>query len=503
MQGLDGLGFAAPILVVAITGTLLLLMTSFSESGQDEGPMLLITSLAGLAIAFVFSIYKWDLDVSETYFAGLGVYDNFSIFLNVLFIGCTALTLLISVDYLKKCEAERGEFYSLVFFAASGMMIMVSSTSMLIIFLGLEVMSICFYVLAGFLRGRPRSTEAAMKYFLMGAFATGIVFYGIVLLYGISGELDLVKFASWAKRQSEKHGGVRNIPNHSILLLGAALVIIGFAFKVAAVPFHMWAPDVYEGAPTTVTAFMATGVKAAAMGAFLRILMTALGPFHADWASTLWWLAVLTMSVGNLVALTQTNVKRMMAYSSIAHAGYMLVGLCVLGSNAGAAILYYLFGYTFMNIGAFAVISFLETKEGRGLSLDEYSGISSKYPVLCVAMAVFMFSLGGIPPTAGFMGKFYIFRAAISEGEYSLAIIGILNSLLSLFYYLRVLVRMYMDKPIPIAAGENIPRPSKILTTAMAVSLAGTLWLGLGPKVGFGVDDIWNWAIQSQHSILP
>ncbi|MBI2192735.1 MAG: NADH-quinone oxidoreductase subunit N [Planctomycetes bacterium] len=505
MTGLDGMTHALPILVVALTGTILLLVDSFSKSREAEGPVMLVTGMAGLGVSLFLTLGLWvPASGPASFFAGMGVADHFALFLNVLFIICTALTLLISGDYLKKCGAERGEFYALLFFAATGMMIMVSSTNMVVIFLGLEVMSLCFYILSGYLRTRPQSVEAGMKYFLMGALATGIVFYGIVLVYGVSGQTDLRKLGEWASASLQSHGGeIRSVPNHSVLLLGAALILVGFAFKVASVPFHMWAPDVYEGAPTTVTAFMATGVKAAAFGAFLRVFTTALAPLRPEWGPAVWWLAVLTMSVGNLVALTQANVKRMMAYSSIAHAGYMLIGVYVLDASSVAAVLYYLIAYAFMNIGVFSVISFLETREGRGLSLDEYSGLYARYPGLCVAMAIFMFSLGGIPPTAGFMGKFYVFRSAIEAHEYPLAILGILNSLISLYYYLRVLVRMYMDPGLSAGEAETLPRPSGAVAAATAIAVLATLWLGLGPAVGFGVDDVWTWAMMSQRSIAP
>jgi NADH-quinone oxidoreductase subunit N len=285
------------------------------------------------------------------------------------------------------------------------------------------------------------------------------------------------------------------------LLLGTGLVLVGFAFKVAAVPFHMWAPDVYEGAPTPVTAFMVTAVKAAAVGTFLRVCAVGLPPLVAEVGPVLWGLAALTMLVGNLVALTQTNAKRMLAYSSIAHAGTMLVGLYVLREDASAAVLYYLVAYSFASVGAFAVMSFFETKEGRGLTFDEYAGLASRYPLVCAAMAVFMLSLIGVPLTAGFMGKFYIFRSAIRAGAYWLAGIGILSSLVSLYYYLRMVGRMYMGTPLVTAASDPVERTSPRLTVALALALAGTLWYGFGPQVGLGVEDLWMAARQAQRVV--
>jgi NADH-quinone oxidoreductase subunit N len=363
-----------------------------------------------------------------------------------------------------------------------------------------------------------------MKYFLIGAFATGILFYGIVLLYGAShpvgqwggvlptqgtprSTFDLPELCRHLDAAMTKASGdVRRVPNHALLLAAVGLIIVGFGFKVASVPFHAWAPDVYEGAPTPVTAFMATAVKAAAFAALVRILITGLRPFFGQWCAVFVWLAVLTMFLGNLVALTQTNMKRMLAYSSIAHAGYLLIGICALDATSGspvAAVLYYLLAYAFMNMGTFAIISFLETQEGRGLSLDEYSGLAGKHPYLCAAMSVFMLSLGGIPLTGGFMGKLFVFRAAIHADRTFLAVLGILNSLISLFYYLRVMIRMYMDKPAPVDEGERPPMPSVALAAAIAICVAGTLWLGFGPPVGLGIADLWNWAVLSQQSLAP
>jgi len=258
--------------------------------------------------------------------------------------------------------------------------------------------------------------------------------------------------------------------------------------------------------PKPVTAFMATGIKAAAFGATVRIFWTALGPLYDQWSNVFVALSVLTMLLGNLVALTQTNLKRMLAYSSIAHAGYLLIAVCVSNSGAGspaAAIVYYLLAYCSANLGAFAVISFLETREGRGVSLDDYSGLAGKRPFLCAAMSLFMLSLAGIPLTGGFLGKFFVFRSALYGGKAYLAVIAIVSSLISLYYYLRVMVRMYMDKPVPVREGEAPPRPSRPLAVAIGIAAAATLWLGSGPPVGFGIGDIWNWAVLSAQSLTP
>jgi len=340
------------------------------------------------------------------------------------------------------------------------------------IFLGLETLSISLYILAGFLREQLKSNESALKYLLLGAFASGFVLYGIALVYGATGTINLRQVA-----QVVAHGQA-NSP--ILLVIGMGLLIVGFGFKVAAVPFHSWAPDVYEGAPTSVTAFMIAGTKAAAFAAFLRILMTALPALQPDWSRVLWVLAVLTMTVGNVTAIAQTNVKRMLAYSSIAHAGYILVALATGTKLGSGGILFYLAAYVFMNLGAFAVIVALARRDDERLNIDDYAGLGLSRPALGAAMAVFMFSLAGVPPTAGFMGKLYIFSAAVQAGYIGLAIIGVANSVVSAYYYLRLTVVMYMST----APGASVPgqRPAPALGLAVLVAIAGTLLLGLFPS---------------------
>jgi NADH-quinone oxidoreductase subunit N len=339
------------------------------------------------------------------------------------------------------------------------------------IFLGLETLSISLYILAGFLRDQIRSNESALKYLLLGAFASGFVLYGIALVYGATGSINLARVAR-ALTLGQVHSPV-------LLTIGMGLLIIGFGFKVAAVPFHMWAPDVYEGAPTSVTAFMIVGTKAAAFAAFLRILLTGLPALLPDWSGVLWVLAILTMTVGNVVAIAQTNIKRMLAYSSIAHAGYILVALVTGAKFGSGSILFYLLAYSFMNLGAFAVIVALARREEERLVIDDYAGLGLRRPVLGAAMALFMFSLAGVPPTAGFMGKLYVFSAAIQSGYVGLAVIGVVNSVISAFYYLRITVVMYM------ASGSGEPLPERVAPTlalAILISAAGTLLLGLFPS---------------------
>jgi NADH-quinone oxidoreductase subunit N len=379
--------------------------------------------------------------------------------------------VLMSMSYLEHTEIRTGDYYSLVMFATVGMMLMASATDLLVIFLALEVMSIAAYALAGIARSQVRSNEAAMKYFLLGAFATGFLLFGIALVFGATGSMTLPVIA-------ERVGQVAG-QEKVLLIAGVALLVVGFGFKIAAVPFHAWAPDVYEGSPTTVTAFMAVGIKAAAFAAFVRIFLHTLGALYTDWSGPLWVLAVLTMTVGNVVALLQTNIKRMLAYSSIAHAGYLLVGMVAGGPDGGSAILFYLIAYAFMTLGAFAVVVAVGRAGESNELLDDYAGIAFRNPFLGVAMTVFMLSLAGIPPLGGFVGKFYIFSAAIQSGYVGLAVIGVLNSVVSVYYYVGVLVRMYMTEgPTEVTPPSSRP----YLFAALIATLAGTVLVGLFPS---------------------
>jgi NADH-quinone oxidoreductase subunit N len=355
-------------------------------------------------------------------------------------------------------------------------MLMASGGDLLVIFLGLEIMSLAQYILAGMRPNFLKSSEAAMKYFLLGAFATGFLLYGISLLYGATGTTNLAGIMT-----AIREGG---LSDHPLLSIGMGLLVVGFGFKVAAVPFHMWTPDVYEGAPTPVTALMSTGVKAAAFAALARVFVMALGDLQGSWAPLFWGLAVLTMTVGNLMAIAQQNIKRMLAYSSIAHAGYLLIALVAAGPAGLTGLLFYLLAYAFMNLGAFAVVVAMEQREDRYLRLDDYSGLGFRYPLISAAMALFMFSLAGLPPTAGFMAKFYVFSAAVEQGYIGLTVIGVLNSLLSLYYYLRPVVFMYMEE-------SKADRPTMpvepFLLAGLVLTTLGTIQLGLSPSRWLGL----------------
>jgi NADH-quinone oxidoreductase subunit N len=350
-------------------------------------------------------------------------------------------------------------------------MFMASATDLIIVFLGLETFSISIYVLAGFFRTQPKSIESSLKYFLLGSFSAGFLLYGIALIYGATGTTNIKGIYEFLHRTPTL--------SNPLLLVGMGLLIVGFGFKVASVPFHMWTPDVYEGAPTSITAFMSVGPKAAGFAAFLRVFLYAFSSLQADWVWILWVLAVLTMTLGNVVAIAQKNIKRMLAYSSIAHAGYILVALVAADELGTASVLYYILAYAFMNLGAFGVIILYGKRGEENINLSDYSGLASKYPLLAAVMALFMFSLAGIPPTAGFVGKFYIFSAAVKAGYLGLAIIGVLNSALSVYFYLRVTVMMYMRNPEKEWTGLN---PSPAMVVALIIAAFGTLQIGITPS---------------------
>jgi NADH-quinone oxidoreductase subunit N len=350
------------------------------------------------------------------------------------------------------------------------MIVMAAANDLIVFFLGLETMSVAVYILTGMCRSSARSSEAAMKYFLMGAFATGFLLYGIALIYGATGSTNLNEISA---------NLVEPITQWPLFLTaGVLLLLVGFAFKVGAVPFHFWIPDVYEGAPTPVTGFMSVAVKAAAFAAWARILTHKLAPFDNDWAGPLWVMAIATMTVGNLLALSQTSVKRMLAYSSIAHAGYLLIALIAGEEWGGPPLLFYVATYTFMTLGAFTVLASLTDASGPRESYSDFAGLGFKRPFLAAAMSLFMLSLAGFPPLAGFTGKFYIFRSAVLAGHTSLAVIGVLNSLLSVLYYLRVIVSMYMEEGG--VEGKKF-RQSPYLYLAVAVAVLGTVYLGILP----------------------
>jgi NADH-quinone oxidoreductase subunit N len=406
---------------------------------------------------------------------GLLAVDGFGLFFKVLFLAAAALTVLMSVRYLEIEGVSPGEYYFLILCATLGMMIMAGGIDLIAIFIGLETMAVSFYILAGFIKPNQRSNEAAVKYFLLGAFSLGVLLYGMSFMYGLSGSTGL-------RVMAKAFVGQEHDPR---LILAVILVAAGIGFKIAAVPFHMWAPDVYEGAPTPVTAFLSVGSKAASFAMLLRIFVEGLPTLSVDWVILFQVLAVVTMTVGNVAALTQSNLKRMLAYSSIAHAGYLLIGVVAAGagySRGVTATLVYLFTYSFMQLGAFMVIVLMRRENVIGDELKDLTGLSSRRPVAAFAMLLFMLSLGGIPPTAGFMGKFWLFGAAIESGYVWLAFIGVINSAISLYYYLRIVVFMYLKKDATVAS-DAVTSPA--LALAMGVAIVATIFFGVYPRLLF------------------
>ena len=405
--------------------------------------------LAALGLAITLGLTVTQIGRAHTGFSGMVLVDGFSTFANALLLISGLLGIALAFGYTRRMNIERGEYYTLLIFSVSGMMLMTQAADLIIVFLALELLSIPLYVLAAFSRINPQSQEAGVKYFLLGAFATGFVVYGTALVFGATGTTSL----------SGIFYSVSNGASMLLLTIGAALILVGFGFKVAAVPFHMWTPDVYEGAPTAVTAFMSSGAKIAGFAALLRVFATAFPALSADISDILWVFAALTMVVGNLTAISQTNIKRMLAYSSIAHAGYILMAFVPYGNKevmpvSIAAGLFYLMTYVLTNFGAWAVVITLEKTEGKGLEISDYAGLAKKYPALAAAMTEFMLSFIGFPPTMGMVGKFYLFRAAIAGGYNGLAIIGVVTSLVSAYYYLRVVVNMYMREGDPTIERE-------------------------------------------------
>lgn len=454
---------AAEVLLTALTVLLLDLFLRDEEKG-----LLLWISVLGLLIAGGMTYLLWGSQ--EGAFQDTFLLDNFSLFFNQLFIGVALITIFSSVSYLKETRIRKGEYYALILFSAFGMILMAAANDLILFFLGLETMSIAVYILTGMWRERGQASEAAMKYFIIGAFATGFLLYGIALIFGATGSTHLSRISASL---------VQPVNQWSLLLLaGVFLLLIGLAFKVAAFPFHFWVPDVYEGAPTPITAFMAVAVKAAAFAGWARIFLHQLAPLGKEWAFTLWAIAILTMTVGNLLAIAQSSVKRMLAYSSIAHAGYLLIGVVAGDETGGQALLFYLLAYAPMTLGAFAVLMALKEGDNDNEAYSHYAGIGFKRPLLAMAMSIFMLSLAGFPPLSGFTGKFYLFRSAVVAGYTDLAIIGALNSLLSVIYYLRVIVMMYMEEGG--VEGKSFAR-APYLYGVIAIMALGTLYLGLLP----------------------
>jgi NADH-quinone oxidoreductase subunit N len=464
------MGAAWPLLAVALGAlTLLGIEAARPGSGRRQGP--LVSALALIA-SLVLTLAGWP-GSGPSMFAMITA-DGFTLFFWALFAALSLLVVMLSDAYATEWgeAVGSGDYYILLLIATCGLMLMVAGTNLVVIFLGLEVLSVSVYVLAGILRDRALSNEAALKYLLLGAFASAFLLYGIALIYGATGSFDL---AVVARRVAED-------PANAMLLAGAGLLIVGLGFKAALVPFHLWAPDVYQGAPAAVSAFMSVGPKAAALAVLARVFVGALPALSPRWAPVLWALAALSMTAGNVVALAQSDIKRMLAYSSIAHAGYALTAIVAATPRGSEALLYYLAAYAFMNLGAFGVVLLVApggaASDEAHTQLADYAGLGWRCPLIGVAMATFMFGLAGIPPTAGFAAKFYAFSAAIDAGYVWLAVIGVLNSLVSVYFYLRLTVLMYMSEPEAVLNPLN-PPPG--LGLAIFLCAAATLALGIFP----------------------
>jgi len=449
-----------PEIILLVTAMVVLMVDTF------VGDKRWLTWVGLLGVALAGGATYWLTQFPPQSFQGMAVSDTYTAFFRLVILTATALGLLVAMNWLDAHGEQQGEYNGLLLLSAVGMTLMAAATHLIIVFVALEVLSLSLYILAGFERERVTSGEAALKYLLLGAFSSAFFLYGVALVYGATGALDFAGIAQGASLSP-------------LFLIGVGLLIVGFSFKVAVVPFHMWTPDVYQGAPTPITAFMSVGAKAAGFAAFLRLFVGALGVEKVAWVPALAVLAVLTMTVGNLVALRQESLKRMLAYSSIAHAGYILVGLTAANASGVAAVLFYLFAYAFMNIGAFAVIIAMERQGDGDVLLHQARGLARPHPLLAAAMAVFMFGLTGMPPFAGFFGKLYLFQAAVQANLTWLAMVGVLNSALSAYYYLRVVVTMYMveeEAPVTLAW-----RPTLGLATAVAVLFV----IGIGLYPGF------------------
>ncbi len=462
----DSLSAMVPMLVVCLAGVAAMLAEAFRDPGERMpiGGL----GLIGLIGAAVASVLLWGRDATSF---GVVRADDFALFMTLLLVLVGVLTIVFSLDVVDRDGLPAGEYYALVLFSIAGMMLMASATDLLIIFLALEVLSLAVYVLTGIRRDSSKGTEGAFKYFLLGAFSSAFFLYGIALTFVVTGTTSLERIGQALASPAAAE--------NPLIWIGVGLLLVGFAFKVSAVPFHMWTPDAYEGAPAVVAGFMSTGVKVAAFAAFLRLFLSSFDVLRDGWSPAIWAIAIATMIVGSTVGMVQTNIKRMLAYSSIAHAGYLLIGVVVGSTLAKSAVLFYLLAYVLTNVGAFGVLAALGTRGRSNDTLSDITGLGSEQPVTAAFFTILLLSLGGFPPTAGFIGKWYIFNAAVQEGYYGLAVVGVLTSVISVFYYLRVIVRMYMTSKL--SEVPRLPVISGMATAALVVAVGGVLLLGVLP----------------------
>ncbi len=452
-----------PVIVLLVTGMMVLFMDAFGAEGRESHYGYL--GLAGLAIAGWLAFKMWG--THSLSFAHTLITDKLSIITSLIYFLIAGLTILFSPGYLRQEERNLAEYYALILFAVVGLVFMTSAQHLVLFFVGLEVLSISLYALAGFVRQRDLCNEAALKYLFLGGFASAILLMGMAFIYSVTGSLY---FQDVARYVIHSHPSVA-------LLLGIVLVLVGFFFKVSAAPFHAWAPDVYGGAPAPVAGFMATAAKVAVFGVMLRFLGMAVYPLKVHWIAVVTVVSVASMVIGNFAALRQDNIKRLLAYSSIAHAGYALVGVAAASRQGGAAVLFYMLAYSLMNLGAFGVVSLVGRKGERYVKISDYAGLAAKHPVLAAAMAICFFSLAGVPGTAGFMGKFYVFASGVRAGQIPLVVIAVLNSAVAAYYYLRVVYMMYMEEP----KEEYVFTIHPAAVIALVIIVIGIFQLGLIP----------------------
>lgn len=460
------LAAVAPEIALTVFASLLLMAGVFWPGGSRGFNAWL--ALAGVLVAAVFAARPI---FPHTTFTGMYAADEFTRFFKLMFLLGTGLTVLISAKYADDEGVNHAEYYALLLFATIGMMLMAAGSDLMTVFLGIELLSISLYVLAGYTRGRLESNEASLKYFLLGGFATGFLLYGMALIYGATGQTNLSKIA-WAV----SHG----TPNTAMLTVATLLLLVGLGFKVAAVPFHQWTPDVYQGSPIPVTAFMSAGPKAAVLAVMIRVFEQSIAYMNVDWVAWITVLAILTMTVGNIAALAQEDAKRMLAFSSISHAGYALVGLAAATREGSSSVMFYMLVYTFMNIGAFGVLAIAAGRNEQRTGMKDFAGFANKNPGLALVMTILVFSLAGIPPMAGFMAKFYVFMAAVKAGQTMLVLVAVLNSAIGVYYYLRFAIYMYMKEDATTAALPPV-RAGAALILALAISLYGVARLGIFP----------------------
>ncbi len=477
----------SPLLLLFVVAIVILLVEAWVRPVSKA--MLSLAALGGLLGAGALTIVVTAYPAAGPVFGGMLRFDSYGAFFQICAILAGIFSLLISDGYLDRIGVRVGEYYALVVFGVFGMMLMASASDLMMVFIALEVMSIAVYILCALKRGDPRSVESGFKYFILGAFSSGIMLYGISFLYGAVGHTGFAELSAF-------FAATPDASSNALVAVGVGLLVVGFGFKVASVPFHMWAPDVYEGAPTSVTALMAAGVKAASFAAFGRLILGVMGEDTEVWHGALWWMSALTMLVGNIGALVQNDLKRILAYSSIAHAGYLLMAFVAVGpggvaGNAGlGGLLFYMFAYTLMNAGAFAVLSMFTRDGGDDTHIDRLAGLGRSNPWLAAGLSVCLLSLAGIPPTMGFIGKFYLFAAALEAGERGLAIIGALSAAVGVYYYIRPMVYMYMRE------GHPAPAIDRRAVIALAICTVALLAFGLVPSPAL------EWARESVRTVV-